>query len=340
MRVAAALIRETNAYDGTGYSLPEDADMYCFLYTSGTAGGSSRSHVSALSGRGSLIKTPGSSSDSSAGPSEKSVTSAENCHALSERRGISSSVRGELAAFGCIYHMNDSSNGTAVAELCAFTSPRYRQRGCFREIMRRLRALPAAADSPMELHFQVYENDASLRVLDRIHAEHEHDELMLSAELHNADQPNAAVQNTAIQDAAVCNADQSCIRITDEDISADSAGTGNLDHSNKFSRTADSPAVIDYEDGSCETRYSRCYFRISEDGRKAYIYGVLTYAQYLRQGHAEQMLKKLFDSFREHGISNAVLQVSSLNAPALRLYDKLGMRETERVSYYVLRMRG
>lgn len=91
---------------------------------------------------------------------------------------------------------------------------------------------------------------------------------------------------------------------------------------------------VDYEAGHAYSKYSECYFRIDNTGSNAYVFGVQTYANRLRQGHAYALLSELFRALREHGVSSASLQVSSENTPALKLYQKLGMRQSEKISLY------
>lgn len=95
---------------------------------------------------------------------------------------------------------------------------------------------------------------------------------------------------------------------------------------------------VDLETGHAYSECSECYFRIDNTGSNAYVFGVQTYANCLRQGHAYTMLCELFDTLHNRqGVISVSLQVSSENTPALKLYHKLGMQQSEKISlYYVL----
>ena len=92
------------------------------------------------------------------------------------------------------------------------------------------------------------------------------------------------------------------------------------------------PVVIQPEDGRVSSPFGECYFRRSKD--RAYVFGVMTYANHRRKGYALKMLRYLFARLGEEGTEQVCLQVSSKNAPALKLYERLGMKEMDRVSYY------
>ena len=91
---------------------------------------------------------------------------------------------------------------------------------------------------------------------------------------------------------------------------------------------------IDFEEGYACSRHGECYFRLGRES--AYVFGVLSYARHRRKGYAREMLKQLFSFFYEKGISRVRLQVSSENLPALRLYENLGMKETDRLEYHLV----
>ena len=100
--------------------------------------------------------------------------------------------------------------------------------------------------------------------------------------------------------------------------------------------TGERPEDYEADDkaGHVRLKYSECWYRLSENGKEAYVFGVRTDADHLGEGHAYRMLKALCAGLAEKGAVNMLLQVSSDNAPALRLYDKLGMKEISRLSYY------
>ncbi len=104
----------------------------------------------------------------------------------------------------------------------------------------------------------------------------------------------------------------------------------------KFSGEDAQPAwlTIDAGEGRAFSEQSECWFR--SFGDSVYLFGVQTYANYQRKGYAEALLKAVLAYFYASGTGTAILQVSSENLPALRLYERLGMEETERLSYYYL----
>ncbi len=91
---------------------------------------------------------------------------------------------------------------------------------------------------------------------------------------------------------------------------------------------------IDYETGHAYSDFGECWFRLNADGSEAYIFGVQTYANHLRQGHAYKLLSHLYAELATRKVKNILLQVSSDNTPALKLYEKLGMSIQERLELY------
>ncbi len=92
---------------------------------------------------------------------------------------------------------------------------------------------------------------------------------------------------------------------------------------------------ISFTSEQAQSEYAECYYRIDDSSKNAYIFGVQTYANYLRQGHAYKLLSNLYNKLKGLGVKTVSLQVSSENIPALRLYEKLGMKELERLSLYI-----
>jgi RimJ/RimL family protein N-acetyltransferase len=107
---------------------------------------------------------------------------------------------------------------------------------------------------------------------------------------------------------------------------SEAAGDGEIPEGEKLK--------IDFEEGYACSKHSECYFRLGRDS--AYVFGVLSYARHRRKGYAREMLKQLFSAFYEKGIFRVRLQVSSENLPALRLYESLGMKETDRLEYHLV----
>lgn len=87
--------------------------------------------------------------------------------------------------------------------------------------------------------------------------------------------------------------------------------------------------------GSFEDRFGEVYFTpYNQD--TLYLYGLLTYDGFLRQGHASEKLEKLFHYPAEGGNSyrRILLQVNGRNHEALPLYRKKGFKVTEESRYY------
>ena len=103
--------------------------------------------------------------------------------------------------------------------------------------------------------------------------------------------------------------------------------TGNFDEVSEEVRT-------DHGTGHAYTKCGECWFRLDESRMSAYVFGVLTYENCQRKGCAYRLLSSLFARFKKNGVNRVLLQVSSENLPALKLYDKLGMQEIERLRLY------
>lgn len=86
------------------------------------------------------------------------------------------------------------------------------------------------------------------------------------------------------------------------------------------------------EDRSFRNAHSEC--SVKTYGDTAYIYGVRTDASQLRQGSAEALLSEVLAEISEEGAGTALLQVASLNTPAVRLYEKLSFTVAERIELW------
>ena len=92
------------------------------------------------------------------------------------------------------------------------------------------------------------------------------------------------------------------------------------------------------EDGEkvyyCRGTFSECRVRLFQD--RAYIFGVLTYAGHRREHRAEKLMHEVFSWLWNKGCAGAFLEVSDENTAAYQLYRKLGFRESERITYYLV----
>ena len=84
----------------------------------------------------------------------------------------------------------------------------------------------------------------------------------------------------------------------------------------------------------CRGLFSECCVRLFQD--RAYIFGVLTYAGHRREHRAENLMNEVFAWLWKTGLREAFLEVSDENIAAYHLYRKLGFRESERITYYLV----
>lgn len=206
-----------------------------------------------------------------------------------------------LCAALCIYRMGDTRGGLPIDECCAFTAPQHRQHGFFRALLQE--ALPRL--SPL-LRFVVPlpltpECAAFLR---KTGARHDHDEhmmaLSLPAWLRHSDPAGGAAR---------------------------SSGASPLPHL----------SLAFFEENGMTTVSCRCgECALSVWGENRYLSGMLIYDRFRNQGYGFRFLSTLFGKLSAEGVSQVFLQVSSENAPALHLYQKLGFQITESVGNYYI----
>lgn len=67
-----------------------------------------------------------------------------------------------------------------------------------------------------------------------------------------------------------------------------------------------------------------------------YLYGLLVYNKYLGQGHGRELMKAVENYEKKGPYNKILLQVTSSNTIAYKLYQKLGYRETERIIYFLI----
>ena len=237
---------------------------------------------------------------------------------------------GKLAAVSVLFLMGEHLNCKRIYELAAFTLPERRRRAYFSRLIAAMKA--KAVDS--FIRYAVYLNASAVMTLKARGAEHSHDELMLKTELGGLQHIDAAA-DTARLESIVSRDEQtsakhellnnsrpesSYIRITEDAVDTDEDSD---------------PDTASCVSGHASSEFGECYFRTDGLSQNAYIFGVQTYANYLRQGHAYKLLSVLFSELEHRGVKSVSLQVSSENTPALRLYEKLGMKEIERLSLYI-----
>lgn len=67
-----------------------------------------------------------------------------------------------------------------------------------------------------------------------------------------------------------------------------------------------------------------------------YLYGLLVYDKYLGQGHGRELMEAVENYEKKGPYNKILLQVTSSNTIAYKLYQKLGYRETERIIYFLI----
>lgn len=111
----------------------------------------------------------------------------------------------------------------------------------------------------------------------------------------------------------------------------------------KEKKSADGADAVSFEkvpgDPGEETR--RFYSRHSElyvnrFGDGAYLFGVRTDRAHMREGHAKKLLSAVLLRLSEEGAKEVLLQVSGVNVPAVRLYEKAGFAVSKRLGMWYL----
>ncbi len=67
-----------------------------------------------------------------------------------------------------------------------------------------------------------------------------------------------------------------------------------------------------------------------------YLYGLLVYNKYLGHGHGRELMEAVENYEKKGPYNKILLQVTSSNTIAYKLYQKLGYRETERIIYFLI----
>jgi ribosomal protein S18 acetylase RimI-like enzyme len=64
----------------------------------------------------------------------------------------------------------------------------------------------------------------------------------------------------------------------------------------------------------------------------AFVKDIVVAEQWRRRGFGENLLRLAFQTFQARGATHVDLKVEAQNAPAIRLYERVGMRTVERIS--------
>jgi len=81
-------------------------------------------------------------------------------------------------------------------------------------------------------------------------------------------------------------------------------------------------------------KWSEC--SVKTYGTVGYVYGVRTDVSHLRQGSAQRLMEDVFAKLYDMGASDAVLEVSSANVPAWKLYRKMGFEVEEKLEIWYI----
>ena len=277
-RQLSELTDSCNAYDGTHYGYPLDADAYYLLYEGG-----------------------------------------------------------RLTAAAVLFLMGEHLNCKQLYELAAFTVPDKRRRAYYSRLLAAMK--PRLKDGC--IRYAVYENAAALAVLKKRDAIHSHDELILSLDLSEENLSDIIASGPTLREAGGSDNESRCVDAAGNGTKAAAMMAGNRSKDDLMitedciaSASNSTSDELPYISGHAQNKFSECYFRIDKASGHAYIFGVQTYANYQRQGHAYRLLSSLYERLKAEHVKTVTLQVSSENAPALKLYEKLGMSKTQRLSLY------
>lgn len=103
-------------------------------------------------------------------------------------------------------------------------------------------------------------------------------------------------------------------------------------HDELFMEKELSRSISDPGDELCD-RYGEVHLSpYNED--TLYLYGLLVYDKYLKKGHGRRLMEAV-ESYREGVYKKILLQVSTDNSIAYRLYQKLGYKELQRIIYFL-----
>lgn len=317
-REISELTASANACDGTNYAAPLDADLY-FLYReeTGNPGG-------------------GAGGELRGGPGDELRRSP--CHGLcggpdcrldggaEEAPDRPAETRPPLLSVLAVYHMGDTHGGKEIDEISAFTHPGCRRRGCFRALFEAAKGLFRPA-----VRFAVYENAPALACLRALSAKRINEEYFMELLLKEAE---AAAPPSAAEDAEKKEAAPHPFPAVSQNAARSGSRTVGRLRTNEVPDLTLSVRPISGDAAAVTCRYGECY--LADFGARRYLYGMLIYERFRGRGFGYALLRTLFASLQNEGLSSVFLEVSSENLPAVRLYQKLGFRIKERISYYLL----
>ncbi len=215
-----------------------------------------------------------------------------------------SSIEGELLAVLFGYRLGETEEGQEVLELCAYTLPEARQLGCFNL------CLHALQDD-----FRGY----SFRFLTK--PRH-------CPEAEAAPAVSAGEDGHPGAEDITPEGQWTLPEDTRETLKA--LGAEQL-YDELFLMKTLPRGIADPGESLC-SRFGEVFFsRFNDD--TLYLYGLLVYERYQRQGHGREILERL-EAQPEGPYRYILLQVSSRNLPALSLYRALSYETREMLSYW------
>lgn len=223
-----------------------------------------------------------------------------------------SGIEGALLAVLFGYRLGDTEDGQEVLEICAYTAPAARRLGCF------TLCLHALQDDFRNFRFRFLVKPAVSDTDDASCADRTED----TAAEKSDPAPESAAETEDIFHGIPEDTRETLMAL----------GAVHL-YDELFLMKTLPRGISDPGDSLC-SRFGEVYFsRFNED--TLYLYGLLVYERFQRQGHGRAMLEKL-ETQPAGPYRHILLQVSSRNVPALRLYLGAGYRSREALSYWTL----
>ena len=242
---------------------------------------------------------------------------------------------GRIIGAVCVYRIGSTKDGKEADELYCFTDPLFRRQAVFSSLLSYIS--PILRDV---LVFPVYEGpEDTAGVLKALSAEKDHDEHFMERKLEKAADglwPDRAADELWTDGAAdelwpdkaadALPSDREC---PNGDVKPD----GDI----KIEALSESDLLI-------SSRFCECSL-MSYGEATVYLYGMLTYAKYQGKGYGSEFMRRVIallsspkaETFLGKNFSHVeriILQVSSENIPALKLYKKSGFHISESLSFY------
>ncbi|MDO4487560.1 MAG: GNAT family N-acetyltransferase [Eubacteriales bacterium] len=229
---------------------------------------------------------------------------------------------GRIIGFLAVFVMGDTYKGNPVDELLLFTDPEERGRGIGSELLSRYFKY-----KPVTVRFSAYGSECSEAFFKKLNAVHVYDELymeLLLGELSEASDSKEAKAHDGMP------GDNGTV-----DRAMKKGKEGTLEKAEESNDDNVRISVTEEGDRIYENGHSELSLRLLDE-ETAYIYNVRTDESYLRRGSAKGLLKNALNGLRNEGAVKVLLQVSSENVPAFKLYEGLGFKTSCALSQWYL----